>query len=197
MVKAGLLRGGPWISATLGLALPLGAAVYLRFCPAIGSADLSRHSPARDKSLLVDAGLSRLGRRDLRPPPPGQASLSPREAPGGGSDPLRLAGMVHAQAPFPPQPRVEWDESELYSTSLSMHYRRSAIATETAVPDHGLPRPLSFFISRRPPLYPFLVSLAHDLLGPSTENPYYVNARAARHSLLSPVRRHAPYLWPP
>jgi hypothetical protein len=81
-----------------------------------------------------------------------------------------LAGATYA-----PRARVQWDESDLLSASLSMHFRHSALGPAMSVPVPGGSMPVSMGLSRRPPFYPFAVSVAHALLSPSAENPFRVN----------------------
>lgn len=76
---------------------------------------------------------------------------------------------------FTPAARVQWDEADLYSTSLSMHFSRSALIPTMALPGPTGPRPVEFSISKRPPMFPFLTSVLHSLFGPAPENALAVN----------------------
>lgn len=77
---------------------------------------------------------------------------------------------------FEPRFRVQWDEAELYDTSLAMYFNHTALTPSMALhgPD-GEGKSISFRIGRRPPLYSFLVSLIHAFSGPSMNNPLTAN----------------------
>lgn len=78
----------------------------------------------------------------------------------------------------PPRMRVQFDESSLVGTSLSMHERRECTMVTSAVPFHGELVPVQTLVDKRPPLFPFLVALVHDVAGPRPANAFVVNALA-------------------
>lgn len=71
--------------------------------------------------------------------------------------------------------RVQFDETNLLSTSRNMHEVRAAFVTTQAVPYEGAPQPVEFMVDKRPPLFPFLVSLLHDLTGFRIANAFALN----------------------
>jgi hypothetical protein len=74
--------------------------------------------------------------------------------------------------------RVQWDETNLLATSRSMHEMRGAfIVTEALASERG-PLPLEMMVDKRPPLFPFAVSVLHDLFGFSIANAFRCNATA-------------------
>jgi hypothetical protein len=76
----------------------------------------------------------------------------------------------------PPEMRVQFDETSLASVSQNMHEQRLAVLTTGALPaPDGLLR-LENMPDKRPPLFPFLVSVLHDLTGQRIANTFAVNA---------------------
>ena len=74
--------------------------------------------------------------------------------------------------------RVQCDESNLLATSLGMHELGTAtMATEAIVRD-GEVMALDLMVDKRPPLFPFFVSLLHAARGFSVDNAYLLNAVA-------------------
>lgn len=69
---------------------------------------------------------------------------------------------------------MQWDEATFFATSLGMRFHRAHWYVAQAGLGEALP---TFFAQdHRAPLYPFLVSLAHDLLGVRLPNAFLVNA---------------------
>src|SRR5262245_46770650 len=102
-----------------------------------------------------------------------------------------LAGAVTALVPA--SLRVQWDETNLLSTSQNMHVRRAAFVSTQAVPLDGEPLVLECMVDKRPPLFPFLVSLLHDVRGFRVGHAFAVNAAVLAAVLLAvqtAVRRH-------
>ncbi len=67
------------------------------------------------------------------------------------------------------------DELLLVGTSMDMHYDRSAAYPVRATNVQGPFQILDSVIDKRPILFPFVVSLAHDVTGYRPENAFYVN----------------------
>ncbi|MGZ3694319.1 MAG: hypothetical protein ACXWQO_09060, partial [Bdellovibrionota bacterium] len=89
---------------------------------------------------------------------------------------IALALTVLAGKTFTSQYRVQWDESELYETSLAMHFQHTALTPAMALPaPDGKILPVVYRLGRRPPLFSFLTSLAHSVRGVATDNPLRVN----------------------
>lgn len=76
----------------------------------------------------------------------------------------------------PAEERVQWDETNLLSTSRTMHERRVAFLATQTVAVAGELRPLEFMVDKRPPLFPFLVSVVHDVRGFGLENAFVLDA---------------------
>lgn len=75
----------------------------------------------------------------------------------------------------PPQMRVQFDETCLVGTSQNMHMQRLAVMTTGSVPSAGEIVLLENMVDKRPTLFAFLVSVAHDLTGYRLENAFAVN----------------------
>lgn len=90
---------------------------------------------------------------------------------------LAIALLFLSRQEFSPQMRVQWDEAELYDTSLAMHFQRTALTPAMAVPgkEPGQVFPIYFRLGRRPPLFPFFTSLTHSFLGANSYNPIRAN----------------------
>ena len=76
----------------------------------------------------------------------------------------------------PPAMRMQFDESSLVAVSQGMHAERAATMATGALPFDGGSLRLESTVDKRPPLFAFLVSVAHDLVGPRIENAFAVNA---------------------
>lgn len=77
----------------------------------------------------------------------------------------------------PPAMRWQFDETALVGTSRCMHLeRRAMLATQSLPADAGEPRAIEWNLDKRPPLFAFLVSVAHDLTGYRVANAFAVNA---------------------
>jgi hypothetical protein len=87
---------------------------------------------------------------------------------------IALVAVVVVAAP--PTLRVQFDETSLASVAQNMHEQRAALMTTGAVPFDGALVRLENTVDKRPPLFPFLVSLLHDLTGERVANAFVVNA---------------------
>lgn len=110
---------------------------------------------------------------------------------------LGFALLFPHQLTQPSDMRLLWDEAVVHSTSLAMHFGHSAQLPVMAVPGEPAPVPVAFAVDKRPPLFPFLVSLLHAARGPAEENAQLLN-KALRQLLLFAVAlallfRGAPY----
>lgn len=76
----------------------------------------------------------------------------------------------------PPQLRIQFDETSLVGTAHAMHAQRAALMTTGAIPFEGAVLALESTVDKRPPLFAFLVSVAHDLTGERLANAFAVNA---------------------
>ncbi len=85
-----------------------------------------------------------------------------------------LAAVVFVVSP--PAMRVQFDETSLLGTSQNMHTSRMAVITTAAIPFDGGVLALESTVDKRPPLFPFLVSLVHDVAGYRVSNAFVVNA---------------------
>lgn len=71
--------------------------------------------------------------------------------------------------------KIIMDEPSLASTSLRMHEYKEVMTTARTHEINGVFRQLDGFVDKRPFFFPFIVSLAHDVLGYSSDNPIIVN----------------------
>ncbi len=93
--------------------------------------------------------------------------------------PGAVAAVVLTGALFlavPPTMRVQFDETSLVNTSLTMHRHRAAMMTVGAVPFEGDFVGVDNTIDKRPPLFSFLASVLHDVTGPRVANAFVLNA---------------------
>jgi hypothetical protein len=74
-----------------------------------------------------------------------------------------------------PRHRMQWDETSLLGTAQSMHRQRRALLTGGAVPFAGGVVPVEQTLDKRPPLFPFVVSALHGLLGERPANAFAAN----------------------
>lgn len=74
-----------------------------------------------------------------------------------------------------PRHRMQWDETSLLGTAQSMHRQRRALLTGGAVPYAGDVVPVEQTLDKRPPLFPFVVSVLHDLLGERPAHAFVAN----------------------
>jgi hypothetical protein len=74
-----------------------------------------------------------------------------------------------------PKFRVIYDEPVLSATALTMHMEREAAAVSRAYVIDGKLAILSTVLDKRPFLFPFLLSLVHDLTGYRLENVFFLN----------------------
>jgi len=75
----------------------------------------------------------------------------------------------------PPRMRVQFDETSLVNTSLTMHEQRADLLMTSAVRFEGELAAIERMIDKRPPLFAFLVSVVHDVTGPRIANAFAVN----------------------
>lgn len=87
---------------------------------------------------------------------------------------VALAGVVVLVVP--PTMRVQFDETSLVNVSQNMHLQRAAAMTTGSIPFEGTVLRLENTIDKRPPLFPFLVSLLHDVTGCRVANAFALNA---------------------
>lgn len=73
---------------------------------------------------------------------------------------------------------VEFDESGLTATSLLMHEKRQAAMPTKAYYLNGQMNYYDPYVGKRPVLFPFLISLVHDLTGYRPANSFVINALA-------------------
>lgn len=89
---------------------------------------------------------------------------------------LAAAATAAVVAAVPAELRVQFDETNLVGCAHNMHALRTAVVTTGAVPYDGVPFPLENVVDKRPPLFPFLVSLLHELRGSRPGHAFAVNA---------------------
>ncbi|MFP4156383.1 MAG: hypothetical protein ACLFU4_02090 [Opitutales bacterium] len=94
---------------------------------------------------------------------------------------VALAGMVFLLREEPIDFKTVMDEHTLASTSKQLHESRKVEAITRYMPINQTLVPLRGFVDKRPILYPFLVSVVHDLTGYRPLNGVYLN------TLLTPV----------
>ncbi|MBL8753289.1 MAG: hypothetical protein JNK15_08315 [Planctomycetes bacterium] len=76
----------------------------------------------------------------------------------------------------PPTMRMQFDETSLVGTSQNMHRERIAMMATAAWPAPDGPAVTDWNLDKRPPLFPFLVSVVHDVTGFRIGNAFAVNA---------------------
>jgi hypothetical protein len=74
-----------------------------------------------------------------------------------------------------PGQKVLFDEPVLASTAFTLHYERELGTTTRAYPLHGIFTVLRTYLDKRPPLFPFVVAVVHDVTGWRVANSIYVN----------------------
>lgn len=82
---------------------------------------------------------------------------------------------VAAVVVVPPAMRMQFDETSLCGTSQSMHRDRLAMMATGALPTPSGPVVTDWNLDKRPPLFPFLVSVVHDVAGYRVANAFVVN----------------------
>jgi hypothetical protein len=107
-------------------------------------------------------------------PTPLSHSLT-RHAPGLAAAALATAAVF---ATVPASMRWQFDETTLLGTSRCMHYERIAMMATQCVPAPSEPLVIDWSLDKRPPLFAFLVSVAHDLTGYRVANAFAGNALA-------------------
>jgi|GEM_PF-6086572 len=78
-------------------------------------------------------------------------------------------------ASTPAKQRVLWDEAVIYATSLSMHFGHTAYMPTMMVPTPAGPIPVQLTVDKRPPLFPYIGSVMHSVLGASERSLFLVN----------------------
>ncbi|MFN9276122.1 MAG: hypothetical protein ACK6D2_10365 [Planctomycetota bacterium] len=94
-----------------------------------------------------------------------------------------LAGVLAAAAGIavavelasPPAMRMQFDETSLLGSAFGMHDGRAALMPIGALPSSTGPLVTDWNLDKRPPLFPFLVSVVHDLTGCRASNAFVVN----------------------
>lgn len=71
--------------------------------------------------------------------------------------------------------KIVMDEPVLASTALRMHEYKEVMTTARAHEMNGVFRQLDGYVDKRPLLYPFLVSILHDVTGYRSANPVILN----------------------
>ena len=92
-----------------------------------------------------------------------------------------LAASVFAHAHFSHRFKVLMDEVTLVNTSQALHQHRKVFTPGNAAYRNGIFLVDEGFIDKRPFLFPFLVSVVHDLTGYRAQNGIWLNA------LLTPI----------
>lgn len=77
---------------------------------------------------------------------------------------------------MPPAMRMQFDETSLLGTALGMHGERAALMPIGALPAPDGVVVTDWNLDKRPPLWPFLVSVAHDVAGVRVGNAFAANA---------------------
>ncbi|HUL54548.1 MAG TPA: glycosyltransferase family 39 protein [Opitutaceae bacterium] len=98
-------------------------------------------------------------------------------SPGWGKAALFVLGMavflhLHERHEF----KIVADEVVLGSTAMEMHFERQAAVVVRGYDYAGNFTPLNVYVDKRPLLFPFLVSLVHDLSGYRVTNVFALNA---------------------
>jgi len=88
---------------------------------------------------------------------------------------ISVASLL-AHAHFPHRYKVLADEATLMNTSQALVQHRLAFTPGTAAYRNGIFTVSDGFIDKRPYLYPFLVSVVHDMAGYSWRNSIWLNA---------------------
>lgn len=87
------------------------------------------------------------------------------------------AGFVAVVAlAMPPAMRMQFDETSLLGTAFGMRAERAALMPIGALPAADGVFVTDWNLDKRPPLWPFLVSVAHDVAGVRVGNAFAVNA---------------------
>lgn len=72
--------------------------------------------------------------------------------------------------------KILFDEPVQSSTAMTLHTERELATTIRAHRIDGVFTVLKAYLDKRPPLFPFLVAVVHDVTGYRTSNAYFVNA---------------------
>ncbi len=84
-----------------------------------------------------------------------------------------LSGICYRITPS--QMRIQWDEANLLSTSKGMYLEHADEYVFESIVEHGNIAPLFKTQDKRPPLFPFLVSILHHARGFSIGNAFVLN----------------------
>lgn len=71
--------------------------------------------------------------------------------------------------------KIAMDEYILASTARNLHESREVAVTELVYSNGNRMEPASTYVDKRPWMYPFIVSVLHDLIGYDRDNPFIVN----------------------
>lgn len=72
--------------------------------------------------------------------------------------------------------KILFDEPVQSSTAMTLHAERELATTIRAHRIDGVFTVLRAYLDKRPPLFPFLVAVAHDVTGYRTSNAFFINA---------------------
>lgn len=72
--------------------------------------------------------------------------------------------------------KILYDEPVQSSTAMTLHTEREFATTVRAHRIDGVFTVIKAYLDKRPPLFPFLVAVVHDLTGYRTSNAYFINA---------------------
>lgn len=89
---------------------------------------------------------------------------------------LAAVAVAVVFATMPPAMRMQFDETSLLGTSFGMHAERAALMPIGALPAPDGAHVTGWNLDKRPPLWSFLVSVAHDVAGVRVGNAYAANA---------------------
>jgi len=88
---------------------------------------------------------------------------------------LALGLTVAVVILIPPEMKVQFDETALVEASQTMHLLRANFEPFEALPTGGPIEVIRWELDKRPPIFPFLVSLLHDFRGVRIENAFFLN----------------------
>ena len=117
-----------------------------------------------------------MGGADIPPSTPKTVEVARCETGGHDCRGRRGAATYFSLALEPATFKVVMDEPLLASTAQSMHHDRMALVPGRGVDVNGYYNLLDGFVDKRPLLYPFLVSVLHDLTGYRVANAFVLNA---------------------
>jgi hypothetical protein len=86
-----------------------------------------------------------------------------------------LLATIACFVAVPPRQRMQFDETSLLATAQGMHEHRAAMMGTVALPAPTGAALVEWNLDKRPALFPFLVSVAHDVSGYRAANAFVVN----------------------